>query len=77
MCWKLRLSFPQNLDTTSQDVFDILPAGIDYVPGSWQAVPGPGHNTVPIGAIDTSTAGRLRWPIGAANDVDRGAQVFD
>ena len=78
VCWKLKLVFPSNLDTSSQDVFDILPSNIDYVPGSWQTVPGPGHNTVPVGAIDTSQAGRLRWPIGGGgNDVDAGAQVFE
>lgn len=78
VCWDLRLVFPANLDTSSQDVFDILPAGIDYVAGSWQTVPGSGHNTVPVGAIDTSTSGRLRWPIGTAGwDVDAGGKVFE
>ncbi len=78
VCWNLRLVFPTNLDTSSQDVFDILPAGIDYVPGSWQAVPGSGHNTVSIGTIDTTTPGRLRWPIGIAGwDVDAGGKVFE
>ena len=75
VCWKIRLDFPAKLDTTSQDVFDILPAGIDYVPGTWQAT---ANNTVPIGAIDTSTAGRLSWPIGGGGtDVDSGGQVFE
>ncbi len=74
VCWKLRLVFPQKLDTTSQDVFDILPNGIDYVPGSDQVT---ANDTVPVGAIDTSTAGRLRWPIGTADDVDSGGQVFE
>lgn len=78
VCWKLRLDFPAGTDTSSQDVFDVLPHGIDYVPGSWQVVPGPGHNTVPVGAIDTTTPGRLRWPIGGGGvDVDRGSQVFE
>jgi uncharacterized repeat protein (TIGR01451 family)/fimbrial isopeptide formation D2 family protein len=78
VCWDLKLIFPQNLDTHSQDVFDVLPAGIDYVAGSWQTVPGIGHNTVTVGAIDTSEAGRLRWPIGGGGtDIDTGAQVFE
>ena len=75
VCWKLRLDFPMNLDTTSQDVFDILPNGLSYVAGSWQATPA---NTVPIGAIDTSVPGRLRWPIGGGGtDVDSGGKVFE
>ncbi|WP_345521403.1 isopeptide-forming domain-containing fimbrial protein [Nocardioides conyzicola] len=78
VCWDLKLVFPQNLDTHSQDVFDVLPAGIDYVAGSWQPVPGTGHNSVTVGAIDTSEAGRLRWPIGGGGtDVDTGGQVFE
>ena len=75
VCWKIRLDFPAKLDTTSQDVFDILPSGISYVAGSWQVT---SNNTVPVGAIDTSTAGRLRWPIGSGgSDVDSGGQVFE
>ena len=77
VCWKLRLDFPSDLDTLSQDVFDILPSGIDYVAGSWQAT---SNNTVYVGPIDTSTAGRLSWPIGTGagnDDVDTGHQVFE
>lgn len=78
VCWKLRLDFPAGTDTKSQDVFDVLPQGIDYVAGSWQTVPGVGHNTVPVGSIDTTTPGRLRWPIGGGgDDVDRNSQVFE
>ncbi|WP_395690404.1 isopeptide-forming domain-containing fimbrial protein [Nocardioides sp.] len=75
VCWKLRLDFPDNLDTTSQDVFDILPSGVDYVPGTWQTT---AANDVPVGAIDTSTAGRLSWPIGGGgSDVDAGGRTFE
>lgn len=78
VCWKLRLDFPAGTDTKSQDVFDVLPQSIDYVPGSWQTVPGVGHNTVPVGGIDTTIPGRLRWPIGdPGNAVDRDSQVFE
>ena len=42
------------------------------MPGTWQAT---ANNTVPIGAIDTNTAGRLSWPIGGGGtDVDSGAR---
>ena len=74
VCWKLRLDFPSKLNTTSQDVFDILPVGLTYVPGTAQTT---SNNTVPVGAVDPSTAGRLRWPIGTANDVDHGGKVFE
>ncbi|WP_345528230.1 isopeptide-forming domain-containing fimbrial protein [Nocardioides endophyticus] len=75
VCWKLRLDFPANLDTTSQDVFDVLPNGLSYVAGSWAAT---ANNTVPVGTIDTSVDGRLRWPLGGGtNDVDSGSQVFE
>ncbi len=74
VCWKLRLVFPAKLDTTSQDVFDVLPTGLTYVAGSWQAT---SANTLAIGAVDTSDPGRLRWPIGMSSDVDSGGQVFE
>jgi uncharacterized repeat protein (TIGR01451 family)/fimbrial isopeptide formation D2 family protein len=75
VCWKLRLDFPANLDTTSQDVFDVLPKGLSYVAGSWAAT---AANMVPIGSIDTSVDGRLRWPLGGGtNDIDSGSQVFE
>ncbi len=74
ICWKLRLDFPQKLNTTSQDVFDILPNGIDYVPGSAQTT---ANNTIPVGPVDTSSDGRLSWPIGTADDVDHGGQTFE
>jgi uncharacterized repeat protein (TIGR01451 family)/fimbrial isopeptide formation D2 family protein len=75
VCWKLRLDFPANLDTTSQDVFDVLPNGLSYVAGSWVAT---ANNMVTVGAIDTSVDGRLRWPLGGGtNDVDSGSQVFE
>ena len=54
VCWKLRLDFPRDLDTSSQDVFDILPGGIDYVTGTQQAT---ANNTVHIGGFDTSDTG--------------------
>ncbi|MGB0099122.1 MAG: hypothetical protein WBP61_02455, partial [Nocardioides sp.] len=74
VCWKLQLAFPQDLDTSSQDVFDILPNGIDYVAGSWQATT---NNTVPISGFE-SADGRLTWSIGAGGtDVDAGGQVFE
>jgi fimbrial isopeptide formation D2 family protein/uncharacterized repeat protein (TIGR01451 family) len=74
VCWKLRLDFPSKLNTTSQDVFDILPVGLTYVPGTSQTT---SNNSLPVGAIDPSVAGRLRWPIGTANDVDHGGKVFE
>jgi len=74
VCWKLRLTFPQNLNTDSQDVFDILPAGLTYVPGTWAVTPA---NNVTVGAIDTSSAGRLRWPIGGGGSDVQPGQVFE
>jgi uncharacterized repeat protein (TIGR01451 family)/fimbrial isopeptide formation D2 family protein len=75
VCWKLRLDFPANLDTTSQDVFDVLPKGLSYVAGTWAAT---ANNMVDIGTIDTSVDGRLRWPLGGGtNDIDSGSQVFE
>jgi fimbrial isopeptide formation D2 family protein/uncharacterized repeat protein (TIGR01451 family) len=77
VCWRLRVVFPANLDTHSLNVNDLLPSGIDYVPGSWHATPT--LNTVPIDSAGfTSANGRLTWPIGAGdNDVDAGGKVFD
>ena len=77
VCWKLRIAFPPYLDTQSIDVFDILPNGIEYVPSSWQLVPGPGHDTVPVESFEESADGRLHWTIGEAGDVDAGGQVFE
>lgn len=78
VCWKLRLVFPTHLDTHSQDVFDLLPTSLSYVPGSWAATP---DNDVAIGAFDDTaddTAGRLSWKIGGGGtDVDSGGQVFE
>lgn len=78
VCWKLRLTFPTNLDTFSQDVFDVLPNTLSYVPGTWQATE---NNTLEIGAFDDTaddTAGRLSWEIGGGgNDVDAGGEVFE
>jgi fimbrial isopeptide formation D2 family protein/uncharacterized repeat protein (TIGR01451 family) len=74
VCWKVRLDFPAKLNTTSQDVFDVLPPGLEYVPGSSKVT---SADTLPVGPIDTSVAGRLRWPIGTANDVDHGGQTFE
>lgn len=75
VCWKLRLDFPTKLDTSSQDVFDVLPAGIEYVDHSWQVT---ADNDVPVGTIDSATAGRLSWPIGAGGtDIDAGGQTFE
>lgn len=78
VCWKLRLVFPTNLDTYSQDVFDVLPDTLSYVPGSWKKTV---NNDVPVGAFDDTaddTAGRLSWKIGAGDtDVDTGGQVFE
>ncbi len=73
-CWKLRIAFPQHLDTQSIDVFDILPNTIEYVAGSWQATPA---DTVPVGSFEESSDGRLHWTIGEAGDVDAGGQIFE
>ncbi|WP_244930731.1 isopeptide-forming domain-containing fimbrial protein [Nocardioides sp. W7] len=78
VCWKLRLTFPTHLDTFSQDVFDILPASLSYVPGTWQETT---NNTVDITAFDDTaddTAGRLGWKIGGGGtDVDTGGEIFE
>ncbi|MFC6340707.1 isopeptide-forming domain-containing fimbrial protein, partial [Nocardioides hankookensis] len=78
VCWKLRLTFPSHLDTFSQDVFDVLPKTLSYVPGSWHATV---NNTLPIGTFDDTaddTDGRLSWQIGdGGTDVDAGSQVFE
>lgn len=78
VCWKLRLTFPTHLDTFSQDVFDVLPSTLTYVPGSWHAT---SNNTLEIGDFDDTaddTDGRLSWQIGGGgNDVDAGGEVFE
>lgn len=75
VCWKLRIEFPEHLDTKSQDVFDLLPNGLEYVPGSWSAVSG--SNTVTIADFEDTGDGRLRWRIGDDDLIDRGNQVFE
>jgi uncharacterized repeat protein (TIGR01451 family)/fimbrial isopeptide formation D2 family protein len=78
VCWKLRLTFPTHLDTFSQDVFDVLPKTLSYVPGSWHETV---NNTLDIGAFDDTadgTTGRLSWEIGGGGtDVDAGGEVFE
>jgi uncharacterized repeat protein (TIGR01451 family)/fimbrial isopeptide formation D2 family protein len=78
VCWKLRLTFPSHLDTFSQDVFDVLPRSLTYVPGSWHETV---NNTLEIGAFDDTaddTVGRLSWEIGGGgSDVDAGGEVFE
>lgn len=78
VCWKLRLTFPTNLDTFSQDVFDVLPDSLTYVPGSWQVT---SNNTLEVGGFDDTaddTVGRLSWEIGGdGTDVDTGGEVFE
>jgi fimbrial isopeptide formation D2 family protein/uncharacterized repeat protein (TIGR01451 family) len=74
VCWKLRLDFPQKLNTTSQDVFDILPDGLTYVPGTAHAT---AVNSVPLGTMTASADGQLSWPIGNDDDVDHGGQIFE
>ncbi len=54
VCWKLRLAFPMNLDTFSQDVFDILPNTLSYVPGTWKRT---ATNTVDITDFDDTADG--------------------
>jgi uncharacterized repeat protein (TIGR01451 family)/fimbrial isopeptide formation D2 family protein len=78
VCWKLRLAFPMNLDTFSQDVFDILPNTLSYVPGTWKKT---ATNTVEITDFDDTadgTEGRLSWKIGGGGtDVDTGGEIFE
>jgi len=78
VCWKLRLTFPTHLDTFSQDVFDVLPKTLSYVPGSWHETV---NNTLDIGAFDDTadgTTGRLSWEIGGGGtDVDAGGEIFE
>ncbi|MBF6621814.1 MAG: DUF11 domain-containing protein, partial [Patulibacter sp.] len=74
VCWKLRIEFPTNLDTRSQDVFDLLPHGLEYVDGSAEIT---AANTVGITEVDGSVDGRIRWAIGDGDLVDRGNQVFE
>lgn len=74
VCWKLRIEFPEHLDTRSQDVFDLLPSGLEYVAGSSQPT---AANTVGIAEVDGSVPGRIRWAIGDDDLIDRGGQVFE
>lgn len=74
VCWKLRVEFPTSLDTRSQDVFDLLPHGLEYVDGSAQPT---AANTVAINEVDGSVPGRIRWAIGDGDLIDRGNQVFE
>lgn len=74
VCWKLRIEFPANTDTKSQDVFDLLPNGLEYVQGSAKPT---GANTVPIVTTDGTEPGRIRWKIGTADLIDRGSKVFE
>ncbi|HEX3738060.1 MAG TPA: isopeptide-forming domain-containing fimbrial protein [Solirubrobacterales bacterium] len=73
VCWKLQVVFPAKLDTHSLNVYDLLPHGIEYVAGSWQATTA---NTIPTEAF-TSNEGRLGWVIGGGDDVDAGGQIFE
>jgi fimbrial isopeptide formation D2 family protein/uncharacterized repeat protein (TIGR01451 family) len=75
VCWKLRIEFPEHLDTKSQDVFDLLPHGLEYVAGSSR--PTTGVNTVKITEVDDEGDGRIRWRIGDGDLIDRGNQVFE
>ncbi|MFA4928997.1 MAG: isopeptide-forming domain-containing fimbrial protein, partial [Patulibacter sp.] len=74
VCWKLRIEFPSALDTRSQDVFDLLPNGLQYVANSAQPT---AANTVNIAEVDGSVESRVRWRIGNGDLVDRGNQVFE
>ena len=76
VCWKLRLDFPANLDTSSQDVFDILPAGIDYVPGSWQAT-GAQHRADRRLRHERGRSAAAGRSAAGGEDVDSGGQVFE
>ncbi len=74
VCWKLRIEFPEHLDTRSQDVFDLLPNGLTYVAGSARTT---AANTVAVSAPDASVDGRIRWEIGDEDLIDRGGKVFE
>jgi uncharacterized repeat protein (TIGR01451 family)/fimbrial isopeptide formation D2 family protein len=73
VCWKVKVVFPTKLDTHSLNVNDLLPHGISYVAGSWQAT---SENSVPI-ATFTNNEERLSWEIGAGDDVNAGGQIFE
>jgi large repetitive protein len=74
VCWKLQLTFPANLNTESEDVYDVLPAGLSYIPGSWQVT---AANNVAVGAFDITSAGYLHWKIGNGGADVQPGQTFE
>ena len=78
VCWKLRVTFPDRLDTGVVRVGDYLPDGAEYEPGSAQVT---AANTVPIVAFDDSGAtaadGVLEWTVGDANGAVEPNSVFE
>ncbi len=74
-CFRLRVTFPSNLDTGDAVVTDFLPLASTYVTGSWTAL---GTSTAPIDAFtSTPASGQLEWQIGSAQNVPPGGLVFD
>jgi len=73
VCWKVRVSFRDALNTLDSVLTDFMPPNTTYVPGSAHTT---ASSTATVANLDSSIAGQLTWTLGDSGYVQPG-QVFE